>query len=192
MEAHNPFVLHLQICYWRQSDEKSQTATKEQYMKLSILPYYVNHVFNGIQVWTSWWNTEDFTVNNIIFQLSLSRLLYRVRVLKDKFVFRLGTPFKSNRKSFFYKLFVMDAKEWCVRIALLTHGDSFLIGYGNKQFYRATIVSLFFPFSCGFKSLSMHSPYFWVRCNSFTVRVSFVVEFSSIIVKTISFLPTSF
>ena len=60
MEAHNPFVLPLQICYWRLSHEKSQTATKEQYMKISILPYYGKRVFNGIQVWASWWNTEDF------------------------------------------------------------------------------------------------------------------------------------
>ena len=91
---------------------------------------------------------------------------------------------------FFYKLFVMDPKKWCVRIPLLTHDDSFLIGY--KKFYRATIVPLYFSFSCDFKSLFIHSPYFWVRSNSVTVRVSLVVECSSIMVKTNSFLPKSF
>ena len=172
MEAHNPFVLPLQICYWHQLHEKSQTAVKEQYMKLSILPYFVKHVFNGIQVWASSWNTEDFTVNNIISHFSLPWLLYRAPILKAKFIFRVGTTFKSNKKMFFYKPFLMDANEWCVRIPLLTHDDSFLIDYGNKQFHRATIVALFFPFSSDFKSLSIHLPY-WVRCKSFTVRVSF-------------------
>ena len=51
----------------------------------------------------------------------------------------------------------MNAKEW---LGLFTHDDSFLIDYGNKQFYRATIVDLFFSFSCDFKSLSIHLPYF--------------------------------
>ena len=103
---------------------------------------------------------KTFTVNNIISQLSLARLLYRAPVLKDKFIFWVGTTFKSNRKMFFYKHFVMDAKEWCVNIPLVTHDDFFLIGYGNKQFYKATIVAFFFPFSCDFKSLSIQSPYF--------------------------------
>ena len=125
-----------------------------------------------------------------ISQLNLPQFFYRAPVLKDKFIFRVGTTFKSNRKMFFYKLFVMDPKKWCVRIPLLTHDDSFLIGY--KKFYRATIVPLYFSFSCDFKSLSIHSPYFWVRSNSVTVRVSLVVECSSIMVKTNSFLPKSF
>ena len=77
--------------------------------------------------------------------VELPRLLYGAPVLKDKFIFQVGTTFKSNRKMFFYKLFEMDAKEWCVRIPLFTHDDSFLIGYRNG-FTGRPLLPCFFPF----------------------------------------------
>ena len=114
MEAHNSFVLPLQSCYWCQSHEKSQTAIKEQHMKLSILPYYVKHVFNGIQVLVSCWNTEDVIVNNIISQLSLLPLLYWAPVLKDKFIFWVGITFKRNGMLGFHCSYMMIPFWWAM------------------------------------------------------------------------------